>query len=74
MTDDAPVTEQPDTRLLDDLLDDIYHGQERITQADIYRRAVAAELPAELLTRIAALPQGEYAVDEAADLLGGTVA
>ena len=74
MTDDAPVTEQPDTRPRDDLLDDIYHGQERITQADIYRRAVAAELPAELLTRIAALPQGEYAADEAADLLGGTVA
>jgi hypothetical protein len=74
VTDDAPVTEQPDTRQLDDLLDDIYHGQERITQADIYRRAVAAELPAELLTRIAALPQGEYAVDEVADLLGGTVA
>ncbi|MEU2614672.1 hypothetical protein ABZ570_24280 [Micromonospora sp. NPDC007271] len=73
MTEDVPVTEQPDTRQLDDLLDDIYHGQERITQADIYRRAVAAELPAELLTRIAALPQGEYAVDEAADLLGGTV-
>lgn len=73
MTDDAPVTEQPDTRPLDDLLDDIYHGQERITQADIYRRAVAAELPAELLTRIAALPEGEYAADEAADLLGGTV-
>ncbi|MEH0842866.1 hypothetical protein V6U81_10800 [Micromonospora sp. CPCC 205711] len=74
MTDDAPVTEQPDTRQLDELLDDIYHGQERISQADIYRRAVAAELPAELLTRIAALPQGEYAVDEAADLLGGSVA
>ncbi|MFU8851955.1 hypothetical protein ACNAW0_13365 [Micromonospora sp. SL1-18] len=73
MTDDAPVTEQPDIRLLDELLDDIYHGQERISQADIYRRAVAAELPAELLARIAALPQGEYAVDEAADLLGGTV-
>ncbi|WP_420884008.1 hypothetical protein [Micromonospora sp. CPCC 205547] len=74
VTDDAPVTEQPDTRQLDELLDDIYHGQERISQADIYRRAVAAELPAELLTRIAALPQGEYAVDEAADLLGGSVA
>ncbi|MFE9205025.1 hypothetical protein [Micromonospora sp. NPDC006431] len=74
VTDDAPVTEQPDTRQLDELLDDIYHGQERITQADIYRRAVAAELPAELLTRIAALPQGEYAIDEVTDLLGGTVA
>ncbi|MGW5673163.1 hypothetical protein [Micromonospora sp. NPDC003776] len=74
VTDDAPVTDQPDTRPLDELLDDIYHGQERVTQAEIYRRAVAAELPAELLTRIAALPQGEYAADEAADLLGGTVA
>ena len=74
MTDDAPVTEQPDTRQLDELLDEIYHGQERITQADIYRRAVAAELPAELLSRIAALPQGEYAIDEAAELLGGTAA
>ncbi|WP_428833272.1 hypothetical protein [Micromonospora coerulea] len=74
VTDDAPVPDEPDNRQLDDLLDDIYHGQERITQADIYRRAVAAELPAELLTRIAALPQGEYAADEAADLLGGTVA
>ncbi|MFI2666795.1 hypothetical protein [Micromonospora carbonacea] len=82
MTDGAPVTaapvsdagpvEEPDTRPLDELLDDIYHGQERISQADIYRRAVAAELPAALLTRVAALPQGEYAVDEAADLLGGS--
>ncbi|RZU77775.1 hypothetical protein EV384_6516 [Micromonospora kangleipakensis] len=68
------MTDEPDTRQLDDLLDDIFHGQERISQAVIYRRAVAAELPAALLSRIAALPQGEYAVDEAADLLGGTVA
>ncbi|MER6756965.1 hypothetical protein AB0I85_18930 [Micromonospora echinofusca] len=70
---DAPVTEEPDTRRLDDLLEDLYHGQERISQADIYRRAVAAELPAQLLTRMAALPEGEYAVDEVADLLGGSV-
>jgi hypothetical protein len=78
VTDDAPVTEapatdEPDTRRLDDLLEDLYRGQERISQADIYRRAVSAELPAQLLTRIAALPEGEYAVDEAADLLGGSV-
>ncbi|WBB82562.1 hypothetical protein O7606_25890 [Micromonospora sp. WMMD882] len=58
--------------MLDDLLDDIYHGQERVSQAEIQRRAVAAELPAELLTRISALPQGEYAMDEVADLLGGS--
>ncbi|MCM0674349.1 hypothetical protein NCC78_06555 [Micromonospora phytophila] len=71
---DEPVTEEPDSRRLDELLDDLYHGQERISQADIYRRAVSAELPAQLLSRIAALPQGEYAADEAADLLGGSVA
>ncbi|MEU4568251.1 hypothetical protein [Micromonospora sp. NPDC023956] len=58
--------------MIDDLLDDIYHGQERISQAEIQRRAVAAALPADLLTRISALPQGEYALDEAADLLGGS--
>ncbi|MEV0723978.1 hypothetical protein AB0I37_14495 [Micromonospora purpureochromogenes] len=74
MTDDAPVTDEVDTRHLDELLDDLYRGQERISQADIYRRAVAAELPPTLLSRIAALPQGEYAVDEAADLLGGSAA
>ncbi|NJP33079.1 hypothetical protein HCJ94_14050 [Micromonospora sp. HSS6-12] len=77
MTDNPPVTEAAGTesavRRLDDLLEDLYRGQERISQSDIYRRAVAAELPAELLTRIAALPQGEYSVDEAADLLGGSV-
>ncbi|MGC4817269.1 hypothetical protein [Micromonospora sp. MH99] len=74
VTDDASVADEPDTRALDDLLDDIFRGQERVTQADIYRRAVAADLPAELLARIDALPEGEYAVDEASDLLGGTVA
>ncbi|MET7751231.1 hypothetical protein [Micromonospora sp. NPDC005367] len=73
MTDDAPVTDKPDTRRLDDLLEDLYHGQERVSRSDIYRRAVAAELPADWLTRIGALPEGEYSVDEAADLLGGSV-
>jgi hypothetical protein len=72
VTDDAPVTDEVDTRQLDELLDDIYHGQERISQANIYRRAIAAELPPTLLSRIAALPQGEYAADEVADLLGGS--
>ncbi|WP_405429971.1 hypothetical protein [Micromonospora sp. NBC_00617] len=74
MSDDASVTDEPDTGALDDLLDDIFRGQERVTQADIYRRAVAAELPADLLARIDALPEGEYAVDEASDLLGGNLA
>ncbi len=66
------MTDEPASRMIDDLLDDIYHGQERISQAEIQRRAVAADLPADLLTRISALPQGEYAMDEVADLLGGS--
>ena len=53
------------------LLDDLYFGQERMTQSEIQRRAVAAEVPAGLLTRITALPEGEYAQDEVAELLGG---
>ncbi|MEE6257380.1 hypothetical protein [Plantactinospora sonchi] len=67
-----PVTDETTSAELDALLDDLYSGQERITQSEIQRRAVAAEVPAELLTRIIALPEGEYSVDEVADLLGGT--
>jgi hypothetical protein len=66
------VTDDTPSQGLDELLDDIFVGRERITQAEIRRRAVAAELPADLLTRIAALPAGEYSVDEAAESLGGT--
>ncbi|WP_247661928.1 hypothetical protein [Micromonospora sp. U21] len=73
VTDDASVAGEPDTRALDDLLNDIYRGQERVTQGEIYRRAVAADLPADLLARIDSLPEGEYAVDEVSDLLGGSV-
>ncbi|WP_274527954.1 hypothetical protein [Micromonospora foliorum] len=73
VTDDASVAGEPDTQALDDLLDDIYRAQERVTQAEIYRRAVAAELPPDLLARIDALPEGEYSVDEASDLLGGSI-
>lgn len=65
MTDDRTALD------LDALLDDIYLGQQRMTQAEIQRRAVAAELPADLLTRITAMPEGEYAMDEAAELLDG---
>lgn len=66
------MTDNPTSLELDALIDDLYAGQERITQAEIQRRAVAAEVPADLLIRISALPEGEYAADEVADLLGGT--
>ena len=64
-----------DLRVLDDFLDTAYVGQERLSAAELQRSAVAADLPATVLTRIDALPEGEYAQDEAAEALrapGGT--
>lgn len=61
-----------DLRIIDDFLDDAYVGQERLSSADLQRSAVAAELPATVLTRIDALPEGEYAQDEAAEALRAT--
>ena len=58
-----------DLRILDDFLDDAYVGQERLTSADLQRSALAADLPASVMTRIDALPEGEYAQDEAAEAL-----
>ena len=58
-----------DFRVLDEYLDDAYTAQERLSSADLQRGAVAADLPASVLTRIDALPEGEYAQDEAAEAL-----
>ena len=55
--------------MLDEYLDDAYTGQERLSSADLQRGALAADLPATALTRIDALPEGEYAQDEAAEAL-----
>ena len=54
---------------LDAFLDDAYDAQERLSAADLQRRAIAADLPATTMTRIDALPEGEYAQDEAAEAL-----
>jgi hypothetical protein len=58
-----------DTAGLATFLDDAFDAQERISSADLQRRAIAADLPATLLTRIDALPEGEYAQDEATEAL-----
>ena len=58
---------------LDDLLDQVYVAEERVSSAEIQRKAVAADLPAELLTRVDALPQGEYDRDEAFEIRRGEV-
>ena len=58
-----------DLRVLDEYLDEAYSGQERLSSADLQRGAIAADLPATALTLIDALPEGEYAQDEAAEAL-----
>lgn len=67
------MTEQAHHNPLEDLLQAIYLGQERLSRVEIHRRAVAADLPADLMSRVDALPEGEYALDEAADALRADV-
>jgi hypothetical protein len=67
VTDEAPHTP------LDELLDAIYLGQERMSRDEIHRRAVAADLPADLMQRVDGLPEGEYAIDEVAEILRADV-
>ena len=55
--------------MLDDFLDEAFSGQERLSSADLRRGAIAADLPATVMTRIDALPEGEYAQDEAVEAL-----
>ncbi|MFG2040054.1 DUF6158 family protein [Dactylosporangium sp. NPDC048998] len=54
---------------IEELLDDVYAGRERVSRSEIYRRAVALDLPAEVVTALEALPEGEYAQEEAAEAL-----
>jgi hypothetical protein len=49
---------------LEELLDDIYVSDERVSRDEIVRRATAAKLPAMTLSQLHALPEGEYAYDE----------
>jgi hypothetical protein len=49
---------------LEELLDDIYVADERVTRDDIVRRATAVDLPALTLSQLDALPEGEYAREE----------
>jgi len=49
---------------LGSLLDQLYGGRERLSRDEIHRRAVKADLPAETMSLLDALPEGEYAQDE----------
>jgi hypothetical protein len=52
------------TEALPSLVDELYSAQERIDRDEIYRRAVAAELPSDDMAVLDRLPEGEYAEDE----------
>lgn len=54
---------------LSTFLDEAYRAEERLTSGDLQRRAIAEDLPATLLTKIDALPEGEYLQDEAEEAL-----
>ncbi|WP_433202880.1 DUF6158 family protein [Dactylosporangium sp. CS-047395] len=51
------------------LLDAVYAGNERVTREEIHRHAVAAEAPGAVIDAVDALPEGEYAYDEASEAL-----
>lgn len=63
-----PTPEDP-PRDLKSLLATAYAGVDRLSRDEIRRRAVAADLPAEKLRRVDALPEGEYAEDEVLEAL-----
>ena len=50
-------------------LEEAYLGRDRLTDIEIQKSAMAAELPAVLMTRIDALPEGMYSQDEASEAL-----
>jgi hypothetical protein len=52
------------TGALPELIDELYAARERIDRDEIYRRAVAAELPSDDMAVLDRLPEGEYAEDE----------
>lgn len=51
-------------------MDDVFIQQERLSRDEIYRRAVAADAPTEVINALDELPEGEYAQDEVTDALG----
>ena len=49
---------------LDRFLDELFVTDARMARDEIIRKATAASLPAVTLSRLNALPEGEYAYDE----------
>ncbi|GAA3281555.1 DUF2795 domain-containing protein [Dactylosporangium vinaceum] len=51
------------------LLDEVYAGRERLTRDEIHHHAVAVGASAEVVDAVEALPEGEYAYDEASEAI-----
>ena len=52
------------------LLDRVFFGEDRLSSDEIHRRVVALEPPADVLIAFDHLPEGEYSVDEVAEIVG----
>ncbi|GIF73460.1 quinone oxidoreductase family protein [Asanoa siamensis] len=53
-----------------ELLDRVFVGEERLSSDEIHRRMVALDPPADVLIAFDHLPEGEYSVDEVAEIIG----
>ncbi|GAA2389719.1 hypothetical protein Cme02nite_75630 [Catellatospora methionotrophica] len=58
-----------DREMLETLLDTLFIGEERLSVAELRRRAVAEGMPPDVLQSVGTLPEGEYAQDEVLDAL-----
>jgi hypothetical protein len=52
------------------ILDKVFVGLERVSSAEIHRRAVAEDAPTDVVRALDALPEGEYSQDEVLDAVG----
>ncbi|WP_144124592.1 hypothetical protein [Catellatospora sichuanensis] len=63
------MAEDTSGEMLETLLDTLFIGEERLSVAELRRRAVAEDMPSDVLLSIDTLPEGEYAQDEVLDAL-----
>lgn len=60
-------------RAVDVILNEAFLGQERVSRSEIYRRAIAAEAPIDVINALDSLPEGEYSQDEVIEVLEGRI-
>jgi Family of unknown function (DUF6158) len=56
------------------VLTDLYAGVDRMTSDEVGRRAVAGNVPADVIAVLQAVPEGEYSLDEMLDALDAQAA